>query len=167
MGGLCEKSSMSATLLACLPSQLYQHGCRALSVVVPMGHSNKCYVTSLQSNWEKSEGPFSSIPSPGLRKKARVRAVDSGRVLGMASDVYVFQGKCRIRAAGPPSRRASQSVGPCIHGPEGWYCRSWGRVPWTSPSSGRSTSSSLIFKPWPRPCPPQPQYSRHTSVECR
>lgn len=116
MGGLCEKPSMSATLLACLPSQLYQHSCRALSVVVPMGHSNKCYVTSLQSNWEKSEGPFSSIPSPGLRKKARVRAVDSGRVLGMASDVYVFQGKCRIRAAGPPSRRASRQWGPVSMG---------------------------------------------------
>lgn len=77
---------------------------------------NKCYVTSLQSNWEKSEGPFSSIPSPGLRKKARVRAVDSGRVLGMASDVYVFQGKCRIRAAGPPSRRASRQWGPVSMG---------------------------------------------------
>lgn len=68
MGGLCEKPSMSGTLLACLPSQLYQHSCRALSVVVPMGHSNKYYITSLQSNWEKSEGPFPSVPSPGLRK---------------------------------------------------------------------------------------------------
>ncbi|KAK7806757.1 hypothetical protein U0070_026100 [Myodes glareolus] len=47
---------------------LYQHSCRSLSVVVSMGHSNKYYITSLQSNWEKSEGPFPSVPSPGLRK---------------------------------------------------------------------------------------------------
>ena len=68
MGGLCEKPSMSMTLLACLPSQLYQHSCRAMSVVVPVGRSNKYYVTSLQSNWGKSEGPFPSVPSPSLRK---------------------------------------------------------------------------------------------------
>lgn len=68
MGGLCEKPFMSVTLLACLPSQLDQHTCRAMLVVVPMGHSNKYYVMSLQSNWGKSEGPFPSIPGPSLRK---------------------------------------------------------------------------------------------------
>lgn len=48
MGGLCKKLSVPETLLSSLPSQFYQHTCRAVSIMVSRGHADKLlpYVTA-------------------------------------------------------------------------------------------------------------------------